>query len=643
MGAKLSKILEPISIGSLELKNRIVMPPMSTNFANEDGSVSERQIRYYEARAIGGVGLIIVEATCIESSIGKLNPIQLCIDNDKFIAGLNELAEAITRYGARAAIQLHHAGRRARVTNGKQPISASDGLLTPIGLKTRALTIKEIEELIELFAKAAERAKIAGFEAIELHGAHGYLIGQFLSPLTNKRIDKYGGDTNGRARFAIEIVERIKEKLGENFPIIFRISGDEYIDGGLKIEEAKLISKLLEKAGVDALHVSAGAYETRHWTSAPMCIPRGYLIHLAEKIKQVVNIPIITVGRINDLYLAEDIIKSGKADLVSIGRALIADPEIINKTLNGKIEDIRRCIACNRCLSRLDEKLHIACSVNPLTGKEYKIKIEKAIKSKKVLIIGGGPAGMEAARVAAIRGHEVILCEENDKLGGQLILATIPPYKEEMKSILEYYNQKLNELEIEIKLRKKITLRDIEKISPEVIILATGAKPFIPPIPGIKSKNVVTAWDVLMNNEKLGENVLIVGGGMVGCETAEYLAESGRNVTIVEMLPNIAIDVEIRSRVFLLNRLSSNNKVKILVNTKLEEIIDNKAVLVSNKNIKKVLEVDNIILACGSKPNNELAKIIKPIFKETYEIGDCKKPRKVLEAIHEGFHIGNLI
>ncbi|MEM2668356.1 MAG: FAD-dependent oxidoreductase, partial [Candidatus Methanomethylicaceae archaeon] len=602
----LSKIFEPINIGSLEIKNRIVMPPMSTNFANEDGSVSERQIRYYEARAIGGVGLIIVEATCIESSIGKLNPIQLCIDNDKFIAGLNELAEAITRYGARAAIQLHHAGRRARVTNGKQPVSASDGLSTPIGLKTRALTLKEIEELIELFAKAAERAKIAGFEAIELHGAHGYLIGQFLSPLTNRRTDKYGGDINGRARFAIEIVRRIKEKLGENFPLIFRISGDEYINGGLDIEETKIISKLLEKEGVNALHISAGAYETRHWTSAPMCIPRGHLVYLAEKIKQIVNIPVITVGRINDLYLAEDIIKNKKADLVSMGRALIADPEIINKTLNGKIENIRRCIACNRCLSRLDEKLHISCTVNPIAGKEYKIRVKKASKPKKVLIIGGGPAGMEAARIAAIRGHEVILYEEKDKLGGQLILATIPPHKEEMKSILEYYTQELSKLEIEIKIGRKATLKDIEKISPEIIILATGAKPIIPSIPGIKNKNVITAWDVLLNTTKVGDNVVIIGGGMVGCETAEYLIKKGKKVKIIEMLPDIAVDVEFRSRTFLLERLHLN-KVDILVNTELKEVMDNKAILINKKGEKIVLEADNIVLACGSKPNNELA------------------------------------
>lgn len=642
MEAELSKIFEPVNIGPLEIKNRIVMPPMSTNFANEDGSVSERQIRYYETRAIGGVGLIIVEAACIESSIGKHSPIQLCIDDDKFIAGLNELAEAISKYGARVAIQLHHAGRRARVTNGKQPVSASDGLSTPIGLKTRALTIKEIEELIELFAKAAERAKIAGFEAIELHGAHGYLISQFLSPLTNKRTDKYGGDINGRARFAIEIIRRIKEKLGEKFPIIFRISGDEYIDGGLNIEETKIISKLLEKEGVEALHISAGAYETRHWTSAPMCIPKGHLVHLAEKIKQIVNIPVITVGRINDLYMAEDIVKSGKADLVSIGRALIADPDIINKTLNGKIKDIRKCIACNRCLSRLDEKLHIACTVNPITGKEYKIKIKKTRKPKKVLIVGGGPAGMEAARVASLRGHEVLLCDENNNLGGQLILATIPPHKEEMKSILEYYYQKLRELDIEINLNKKVDLKYIESISPEIIILATGAKPIIPPIPGIESKSVVTAWDVLLNLKEVGEDILIIGGGMVGCETAEYLIEKGKKVKIIEMLPDIAMDIEFRSRIFLLERLSLN-KVDVLVNTELKEVIDNKVILINKKDEKIILEADNIVLACGSRPNNELSKQVKQIFKKVYEIGDCKKPRKVLEAIHEGFHIGNSI
>lgn len=634
----LDKLFEPIRVGRVEFRNRIVMPAMSTNFSNTDGSVSQRQIKYYSERAKGGVGLIITEAICVESRFGKLSPTQLCIDHDKYLAGLNELVEEVKRHGARIAAQLHHAGRRAQWINGERPLAPSDHLPSPAGITPKTLSKEEISFLINCFAEGARRAKAAGFDAVEVHGAHGYLIAQFLSPYTNRRTDEYGGDLKGRSKFAIEVVRRIKEIVGSDYPVIFRISADEFIEGGLTLNETKVISAMLEDVGVDILHVSAGAYETRHWTSAPPSIPPGHLVPLAAEIKKTVEIPVITVGRITDPELANKIIAEGKADFVAMGRALIADPFMPKKAMEGKLNEIRKCIGCNRCLTRFGDMLHVKCSINPTVGREAEAKIVPTNNPKKVIVIGGGPAGLEAAYIASLRGHGVTLFEKKDKLGGQLLIASVPPYKETLKVFMEYLISKVKEAGVKIKTGVEVTPETVEKETPDVVIVATGASPIIPKIAGVNLPSVVTAWDVLLGKAKVGDSVVVIGGGMVGCETAEFLADTGKSVTIVEMLEKIAIDVDFRTRVFLLQRLE-NKRVRMLVKTKVEEITP-KGIVASQDGKKTTIPGDTFVLAVGAKPERQLYETLKRTFKDIHIIGDCVNPRKILEAIEEGFLVG---
>ncbi len=635
---ELGRLFEPIKIGKIEVPNRIVMPAMSTNFSNADGSVSQRQIDYYVERAKGGVGLIISEAVCIESFAGKLSPIQLCIDHDKFIAGLNRLAEEVKIHGSKIAAQLHHAGRRAQWTEGKQPVAPSDHLLTPAGIKPRVLSKDDISFLVECFARAAVRAKAAGFDAVEIHGAHGYLIAQFLSPLTNKRTDEYGGDVNGRARFAVEIVKRVKEYAGSDFPTIFRISAEEFIEGGLTVGEAKVISKKIEEEGVDAIHVSAGAFESRHWTSAPPAIQPGYLTRFAAEVKRAVEVPVIAVGRINSPELAEKIIAEGKADLVAMGRSLIADPALPKKAAKGRSSDIRRCIGCNRCLTRFGDMLHVKCSVNPEVGREGENWIVPTKNPKKIIVVGGGPAGLEAAYIASMRGHEVVLYEKNDRLGGQLILASAPPHKGDLEEFANWLISKARDAGVRVVLNKEVTPELVVRGSADAVIVATGASPIIPDVPGIARGNVVTSWDVLSKRAMVGDTIVVVGGGMVGCETAEFLSAMGKKVKIIEMLDRIAADVDFRARIFLLERLQEAG-VEIFTRTKLEEV-SSEGIVARGEEGRTLLKCDTVVLAVGAKPDRKLADALRGRVEEIYLVGDCVSPRKILEAVEEGFMVG---
>jgi len=640
---KLSKLFQPIRIRTMELKNRIVMPAMHTLFAGETGAVTQRLIDYYAERAKGGVALIIVEATYIDrSATSRVG--HLYIDDNKFISGLNDLAEAVQVYGAKIAVQLTHAGRLAALLEdkGRQPVSASDVHRpeTPWGhgSNARGLTIGEVEHLVEAFAKGAQRAKAAGFDAVEFHGGHGMLIAQFLSPYTNMRTDKYGRDFDGRLRFALEIIERTREKVGPNFPLIFRVSGDEYVKGGLTLEDTKAIAQKLEEATIDVLHVSAGLFESRPWTIPPMCVPRGCQVHLAEGVKRAVSVPVITVSRINDPTLAEEILQQNKADLVSMGRALIADPELPRKAFEGRLHDIRKCLACMYgCYMRRHLRgWRMSCDINAMVGKEREYRITPAEKPKSIVIVGGGPAGMEAARVAALRGHEVTLLEKSDRLGGQLILASASPYKEEIKNIAEYLLYQITQLGVRIKLREEGTLAVIREAKPDVVIVATGATPFVPEVPGVKRKNVILAWDLLAGKSKAeGKKVVVAGGGSVGCEAAEYLAREGKEVTLVEMLEEAAPDVDPFSKWFLIERFKKHG-IKILTGAKIEEIADKAVSIVDGKHNRRTLETDSVVLALGSTSNKDLIEIMKRESQEFYAIGDCVEPRRIFDAIHEG-------
>jgi 2,4-dienoyl-CoA reductase-like NADH-dependent reductase (Old Yellow Enzyme family)/thioredoxin reductase len=636
-------LFEPFKINNMELKNRIVMAPMGTNFAERwDGYVTEQMINYYVERAKGGAGLIVVEASYVTPE-GKSRDRMLGIHSDKLIPGLKALAEAIHEH-TKVAIQLSHAGAQTLPEIiGTQPVAPSS---IPYIIKgqtviPKELSVEEIQAIIKKFSDAASRAKRAGFDAVVIHGAHGYLIAEFLSPLTNKRTDEYGGDIEGRTKFAVEIIKSIRSKVGD-FPIIFRFSADEYLKGGLTLEDSKIIAQIIEKAGADAIYLGAGTYGSSDAIFPPSWAPKGLYVHLSEGIKQVVSIPVIAVGKLHDLKLAESVIREGKADLISIGRGLIADPYLPKKVLEGKFDEIRHCIYCNHCADYIwkDGLLFgITCALNADVGREKEYEIIPTKEPKNIIVVGGGPAGMEAARVAALRGHKVTLYEEDYELGGQLLLAAKPPGKDEIKNVISYLSHQIRKLGVRVELGRKVTYSLIEKAKPDAVILATGALPLVPSIPGIERENVNISWDILSGKVKTSkERVIVAGGGMVGCETAMFLAERDNEVTIIEALSDIALDEGPIRRLCLLKKLKQYENINIMTNFAVKEITD-QGVVVSRNKKTLILKADRVVLALGAKPNRTLMEELRGKINNIYAIGDCLKPRRLMEAIHEGSDI----
>jgi 2,4-dienoyl-CoA reductase-like NADH-dependent reductase (Old Yellow Enzyme family)/thioredoxin reductase len=631
------KLFEPGRIGSLKLKNRLVMPPMATNYALKDGAVTDRQTAYYAERAKGGVGLIIVEISCIDSPTGKGMVRQICIDDDKFIPGLSQLAKAIKQHGAKAAIQLHHAGRQtsARWT-GHQPVAPS-----PIpgneGELPRALTLEEIAALIQRFGEAAERAKKASFDGVELHGAHGYLISQFLSPLSNHRQDAYGGSVGNRAKFLLDIIKAIRDRVGKDYPLWCRLSAMEVgADGGITVEETQVVAKLAEKAGVDAIHVSA--HQVGPARRPPMAQPPCSFVPYAQAIREVVSVPVIAVSRIPP-ELAEDVIRDGKADFVSIGRQLLVDPYLPQKVQAGRIEDIRPCLCCMTCLDSIRwSREGVRCVVNPTLGRERELELKPAKSSKLVVVVGGGPGGMEAARVAALRGHKVILFDEGEELGGQLILAAKPPFKDTIETFRQYLVRQVTKLGVELRLRQKFSADMVKELKPDIVILAAGVKPFIPQIPGVASRKVIQADEVLMGTET-GERVAVIGGELVGCETALLLIDKGKKVTIMRRGQELATKINRLIREPMLSRLKYKGAT-ILTGVEYQEISDAGVVVKTADGERRVIEADTVVLAAGSTPNSELAETLKGKVAQVVSVGDCVEPRSIMEAVGEGYKAG---
>ena len=632
--------MQPFCLKNVPLRNRIVMAPMLSRLCYPDGVVSPQLIDYYAERAKGGVGLIIVEYCYIDEKESKANHGQLGVYSDQLIPGLGDLAEAIQEQGARAILQICHGGRSTSAKYmGRQPIAPS-AIPNNTGEMAREMTLDEIESIIESFAEAARRAKTAGFDGVELHGTHGYLMAQFLSPYTNRRADIYGRD---RGLFALQTLDRVRSKVGSDYLVGYRISGEEFIDGGLTLDESKAFAKRLEERGIDYLHVSAGIGETGQHFILPMYFPKGNLLPLAEGIKRVVNVPIIAVGALHDPLLAEQALQKKQADLIAMGRALLADPELPNKIHSGKLEDIRTCLRCNEgCSSRVRQSKTQRCAVNAEVGRERQLRLHPVSKPKRVCVIGGGPAGMEAARVLALRKHRVTLIEKEKELGGLLRYATVPDFKAELRSFLEYLKTQVNKLGVEILCTRLATTEIVQELKPDSVVLAAGSTMPLPEFPGSHKPFVATAIDLLSGKYQAGERVLVAGGAAMGCEVAAYLASLGKKVTIVEMLGELALDLELRSRLALLQLLQERS-VAILTGWKLAKIEDAFVLLHGRDWRERRVEVDSVILALGLTPNQELLKPLKKTFGNIYVIGDCLEPRKIYQAIHEGAFAGRAI
>lgn len=631
----LGMVFSPFSIGNLRLKNRILMAAMGNNFSHPQGTVSDRAIAYYAERARGGAGLIITEASPV-SLAGRHRGRSLCAYDDSFLPGLRHLANTVHAHGSALALQLHHAGRLADPEiSGSSPLSPSPVPRGPGWPSPKEMSLEEIQEVISQFGSAARRAKEAGFDAVEVHGAHGYLIHQFLSPRTNRRNDAYGGNPEKRLRFALEVLQRVRHELGETLPVLFRLSAKEFIENGYNLEEALDWAVELERAGSSALHVSGGTTESLLGSAhviPPMVFPEAYHVPLGAAIKKKVRLPVISVGRLGTPKVAERILQEGHADLIAAGRAFLCDPHWPNKAASGEEDRIRPCVACNYCLWRLFQQEELTCFQNALLGNEEKYRVDLAEKARKVVIIGGGPGGLEAARVARKRGHRVTLFEKISRLGGQMFPASTPPYKKNLLKAVEWLTQEVKREGVDIRLNTEGHEEIIKGEKPDAVIVATGARPVIPD--HFPTPNLLTAWDVLAGKET-GKEVLILGGGMVGMETAEFLSEKGCRVTVVEMLEKLAGDMEGTTRALLLERLP-NSKISVMLSTKVEQVRD-REVLVRRAGGERWLEAETIVLALGSRPNNDLLQGLEKNVIQLLSIGDCLEPRRAKEAIHEGF------
>ena len=618
------------------------MPPVASFLIADDGSITDATIEHYRRRAAGGPALVIMEA-CAVSPEGIVSPHQPVIYDDRYIDGLAKIAAATKEEGAVPALQIHHGGRQtsAKVIHRK-PLAPSPLPCPAIRGDVEPLTVDGIQNLVQKFSAAAARAYQAGFELIEIHGAHGYLVNQFLSKFSNIREDEYGGDVAGRTGFAREIVEEVRKQIGDELPISFKISAEEYVDGGLTTRESIEILKILIKAGIDVVQVSAGNDVTPEWISQPMFMEKGCLVDSACQIKKAIDIPVMAVGRINDPHIADEIIRQEKADLVCIGRGLLADPEMPLKAKSGRLDEIRTCIACNTCMQSIFKKGRIECLVNPMLGREEEMAFIPTEKPQKVMVVGGGPGGLNVAWVAAKRGHTVHVYEKRNVLGGQLVPGSTPGHKAELRSLIRFQIRQTELYGVKCHLNREVTANDVKALDPDVVVLATGSLPAIPPVPGIEKEIMLTYEDVLNGGPIPSNRVVVVGGGPTGLELALYLSELGCSVTVIEMLPKIGSGMEAMTKKVILKKLKKNNTA-ILTDARLTKIENNGVVVVNHDCREKFIEAEKVVIAIGTIPDTKLYDKVKSLGYKIYRIGDCLEPRSAKDAIYDSAVLGRRI
>ncbi len=696
-------LMSPGTIGGLELRNRILMTPMGTNLAQPDGVCGERIQAYYEARARGGAGAVIIGVAAIAWPDGACNPNQVAISDDRFIPGLSALAGRVRQHGCRAAIQLQHAGKVAvcDMAAGRPmlvpsiPQRTPDDMmqaLTPAEMNAfvksfsgdtkieyKVATQEDIDWLVQTFAAAADRAKRAGFEAVELHAGHGYILSEFLSPHVNRREDQYGGSLENRARLLVEVIEAVKARVGEEFPVWCRIDSKEYrVEGGIIFEDAVETARIAERAGADAIHVSAYANPSSGigFTEAPLVHEPGGYLGFARDIKKAVSIPVIAVGRIEP-EVAEQVIRAGEADFVAMGRKLLADAELPNKLRDGRSADVRPCIYCYVCVSQIFLNDHVICAVNAETGFEESRAITPAPNPRTILVVGGGPAGMETARVAALRGHRVTLCERSNRLGGTAFFASIP-YAPNGR-LVEYLEKQVRDLPIDIRLGAEVDADYVDQLQADAVVVASGALREAPPLPGadqdhvfsgdelralmtgdtssaaVKKLNVLQRLMMLCGSllgitrnaqwirrlshfwMPVGRRVAILGGGLVGVELAEFLVERGRQVTVIEEEEKFGVELAVVRRWRILHGLREH--AVVMINKTRVTRIDGNTLTLQGEDGEASIDADTVIIASGARGDHSLADALRARGIETHIAGDCGEVGYLQGAMHDGYRV----